>query len=69
MELPRRLWALRRISREAAMGARRKRADFFFCSRSNSFGPAAHQRIPTGRASGDEKTESTISGEQSPLLN
>lgn len=56
MELPRRLWALRRISREAAMGASRKRADFFFCSRSNSFGPAAaSQQTTTARTTGEEK--------------
>lgn len=46
-----------RVSREAAMGARRKRADFLFCSRSNSFGPAAH--TPARKSSRGEKSEST----------
>jgi hypothetical protein len=45
------------------MGARRKDADFFFCSRNSSFGPAARRQNRTkGRGDGSERPGNRIAG-------
>lgn len=66
----RRAWALTRVSREAAMGARRNRADFLFCSRSNSFGPGKlkEKAAATGRAGEAARTRASSAARREETL-